>query len=87
MTTITVKTIPDDLYERLKVAAQANHRSVNTEIIVCIERTVAVHRIDPEALLPEARRLRRLTADAPITDAEFNLAKAVGRSCSLPTPT
>ncbi|MCC6166009.1 MAG: Arc family DNA-binding protein [Caldilineaceae bacterium] len=38
MATITVKNIPDDLYLALKQAAEANHRSVNREIIVRIEQ-------------------------------------------------
>jgi antitoxin FitA len=36
MTTITVKHIPDALYERLKLTAKTNHRSINSEIIACI---------------------------------------------------
>jgi plasmid stability protein len=79
MATITVKNIPDDLYQQLKAAAHANRRSVNSEIIVSIEKAVGAHPVDPEAMLATARQLRRLTAGAPITDAEFNQAKAVGR--------
>jgi plasmid stability protein len=79
MATITVKNIPAELYERLKAAAQANRRSVNSEIIICIERAVAAHPVEPEAMLARARRLRQLTAGAPITDADFNQTKAAGR--------
>ena len=38
MPTITVKNIPEDLYARLKAYAAANRRSVNSQVIVCIER-------------------------------------------------
>jgi plasmid stability protein len=38
MASITVKNIPSDLYEQLKESAVANHRSLNGEIIACIER-------------------------------------------------
>ncbi|NBD34139.1 MAG: Arc family DNA-binding protein, partial [Cyanobacteria bacterium] len=31
-TTITVKNLPDDIYERLKEAAKANQRSINSEV-------------------------------------------------------
>jgi plasmid stability protein len=79
MATITVKNIPAELYERLKAAAQADRRSVNSEIIICIEQAVAAHPVEPEAMLARARRLRQLTAGAPITDADFNQAKAAGR--------
>ena len=36
MPSITVKNVPADLYERLKQSAQANCRSINAEILVCI---------------------------------------------------
>lgn len=39
MANVTVKNIPDDLYEQLKQAAEAHHRSVNSELIHCLEQT------------------------------------------------
>jgi plasmid stability protein len=77
--TVTVKNIPDDLYDRLKSVAETNRRSINSEIIVCIEKTVGIRRIDPDEVLKDARRLRQLTAGHPISDEEFNRAKAEGR--------
>jgi plasmid stability protein len=79
MATVTVKNIPDNLYERLKAVAGTNRRSINNEIIVCIEHVVASHRADPAKVLENARHLRELTAGHPICDAEFNRAKSEGR--------
>ncbi len=79
MATITVKNIPDEIYNRLKQAAAANRRSVNSEIIVCVERAVMSNRTDPEKFLETTRRLRGLTAMHPISDEEFNRAKTAGR--------
>ncbi len=79
MATITVKNIPDALYERLKSVAAINRRSLNSEIIVCIENVVVSRRIDIDTTLANARRIRQLTAEYPISEAEFNLAKAEGR--------
>lgn len=79
MATITVKNIPDDLYERLKRAARANRRSINSEIIVCIERSVGPQKVDPEQMIARARELRERSADYRITDDEFSDAKAAGR--------
>jgi plasmid stability protein len=79
MATITVKNIPDDLYERLKQSAQTNRRSINSEIIVCIERAVDQSKIDPEAAIARARQLREKSARYPITDNEFTQAKEDGR--------
>jgi antitoxin FitA len=76
---ITVKNIPADLYEHLKESAGANHRSLNGEIIACIERAVGSHKIDPDAFLARARQLRERVGGRPITDAEFTAAKIAGR--------
>ena len=79
MPTITVKNIPDDVYERLKQSAEANRRSINSEVIVCIERAVRSRRIQTEEILARARKLRETTGDYLITDDEFTQAKIAGR--------
>jgi plasmid stability protein len=79
MATVTVKNIPDELYKRLKTVAEINRRSINSQIIVCIENAVTSRRINPDEVLENARRLRQLTAGHPISDEEFNRSKAEGR--------
>ena len=79
MATVTVKNIPDDLYERLKSVAETNRRSINSEIIMCIENAVSSRRINLDEFLENARQLRQLTARHLISDEEFNQAKAEGR--------
>jgi plasmid stability protein len=79
MATVTVKNIPDDLYDRLKSAAEINRRSINSEIIMCIENTVSSHRIDLDEMLIDIRNLRQLTAGHVISDEDFNRAKREGR--------
>lgn len=79
MPTISVKNMPNDLYERLKQSAQAHRRSLNSEVIVCIERALSAQRLDSEAVLARARRLREKTTDYMISDEEFTEAKAAGR--------
>ncbi len=79
MTTVTVKNIPPEIYERLKQAAQANYRSINSEIIACIERAVVSLPVDLDARLANARRLRGLTAAHPINDHELDAAMRAGR--------
>ena len=79
MTTITVKNLPDDLYTELKAVAKANRRSINSEIIVCIEQRVRNKRRTVDEILEKARRLRRLTAEHPITEADLSAAKEAGR--------
>ena len=79
MATITVKGIPDDLYERLRKSARGHRRSINSEVIMCIERSVMPLAVDPEARFARARQLRETTAGYQITDEEFTEAKRMGR--------
>ncbi len=80
MATITVKNIPPQLYERLKARASENRRSINSEVIVCIERAVSGKRTDTAGdILSRARVLREKTADYTTSDEEFTQRKAAGR--------
>jgi len=79
MPTLTLKNIPDDLYALLKEAAQAHHRSMNSEILYCVERTLPPHKVDVSEHIAAARALRAKTAAHPITNNEINAAKNEGR--------
>ena len=79
MPTLTLKNIPDDLYAQLKDSAKINRRSINSEIIICIEKTLRSNLINPETSLTKARKLREATSEYTITDEEFNQAKTAGR--------
>ncbi len=79
MATITVKNIPDDLYQALKQAAEANHRSLNREIIARIEETLRRDRPDVADILARARRSQAWTASTPLTAAEIDEAISAGR--------
>lgn len=79
MATLTVKNIPDDLYSLLKQRAEMNRRSINSEIIMCIENTIRSSRINPETVLLRARKLREKSSEYRITEEEFNQAKTTGR--------
>ena len=79
MPTITVKNIPPEIYQKLKQSANSSHRSINSEIIACIERAVRSQQVNPDLLLANARTLRVRTASFPITDDEFTQAKNANR--------
>jgi len=79
MATVTVKNIPDELYDRLKSVAEINRRSINSEIIMCIENTVTSRRLNLDEVLENARQIRKLTAGHLISDEEFKKAKTEGR--------
>ena len=79
MTTFTVKNIPLDIYEKLKQSAALNRRSINSEILVCIERAVSSQQVDPELAIAEARMLRERTKLYIVSDDEITEAKKAGR--------
>jgi antitoxin FitA len=79
MATITIKNIPDDLYAQLKDVAEANRRSINSEVIICIERRMGTHKPDPNDIVQKARRLRKMTAAHPISEQALDEAINAGR--------
>ena len=80
MVTITVKNIPEEIYERIKLQAKANHRSVNSEIISIFEQAIPKRTpIDVKETLERARKVRELTAHYTITQDEIDRWKKEGR--------
>jgi plasmid stability protein len=79
MATMTLKNIPEDLYARLKILAQTNHRSINGELIAIIERSVGRSPDEVAEILERARRIRELTAHYVVTDEEITRLKNEGR--------
>ena len=51
MVTLTIKNIPDRIYRLLKKRSTLHRRSINSEVILCIENSVGVRRIEPEEIL------------------------------------
>ncbi len=80
MPTLTIKGLPDLIYERLKAQADVHRRSLNGEIIVCLERAVRATRFDPAAWLAEARAFREGLDLEPLTDRELRAARQAGRA-------
>ena len=57
-TTLTLKNIPDEVYERQRRAAELHRRSLNSEAIVCLETVLTPTKIAPSERLARARELR-----------------------------
>ena len=79
MANLTIKGLPDRLYRRLKRRAARHRRSLNSEVIVCLEQVINVTTIDPESWLASADRLRKRLALTPVTESALRKAKASGR--------
>ena len=78
MVTITLKDIPPRLHRALKVRAEAHGRSLNTEVLACLEASVRSARVDIDALLDEARAIRR-SLPIRLTQRDLVAARAGGR--------
>ena len=79
MATITLKNVPDDLYECLKAQARAHRRSVNSELLRCLETVLRPTRISTEERLRRFRGMRpRIDAHA-VSAADIQQAIDEGR--------
>lgn len=77
-TTLTLKNIPADIYERLKWSAQTHRRSLNSEAILCLESVLVPARVNPAERLSRARALReKLGSD--VTPVDIDKLKRAGR--------
>jgi hypothetical protein len=78
MQTITVKNIPPDVHKSLKDMAKLNHRSLNNEVIFCLEKYTKMSKIDAAVLINKARSVRSKIRHK-FSDAEIQSAKNEGR--------
>ena len=79
-TTITLKNIPDDVYDRLRLSAEAHRRSMNSEAIVCLEAVLLPTRVTPAERLARARELRAALPKGEYRASEIDKLKREGRS-------
>ena len=79
MVSFTIKGIPDDLYARLKDRAAENRRSINSELLVCLEQTLRGRRADAPSVLARADAVRERLRMPAYTQAALNAAKNHGR--------
>lgn len=79
MTAITVKNVPDELYEALKASAEENHRSINSEVIVGLGRVFLPRRVTTEEKLENIRKLRAQVKAGGITPDDIEDAINSGR--------
>jgi len=78
MATITIKNIPDEIYEKIKQSARLHRRSINNEIIHYLEQILEPKPLDKETLLQRARAVRE-KAGIYLTEKELKKLKNQGR--------
>jgi len=79
MPALTIKNIPDDLYHELKHVAELHHRSINSEVIVCLKRSLLPNKISPEDMLNSIQALRSQITPNIITEEDIDQAIKKGR--------
>ena len=80
MKAVTLKNIPDDILAQVKQLASFHHRSLNHEIIWCLQ-LYAKSNIgrSSESIIAQARTIRN-SINGEINSDEINKFKNVGRS-------
>ncbi|HEV3076887.1 MAG TPA: Arc family DNA-binding protein [Thermoanaerobaculia bacterium] len=81
MPTLTIKNMPDKVYRRLKESARLNGRSLNSEAIVMLERSLGHRWRSAEESLAALQRLHARLQDLPPLDDEL-LERAKGHGHS-----
>ena len=77
--TLSIKNVPEPLVARLKDQAALHRRSLNHEVIACLEAVAQATPLDPESLLARVWAVRRRPSRFPLTDRSLTRLKTVGR--------
>ena len=78
-TTLTLKNIPDAVYEKLKLSAANHRRSLNSEAIVCLESVLLPTKMMPSERLARARELRAALPQGKFRARDIDAVKREGR--------
>jgi len=79
MPALTIKNLPDDLYEELKQLAESHRRSINSEVIVCLEKVLRPNRLSIDERIQKAKMLREKIQGDPVSPDDIENAINQGR--------
>ena len=79
MAMLTIKNLPDELYQELKRRAEENRRSLNGEVIYSLEQLLQGGRARRRPTVAEFRALRAQCPIPPMSEEEFERAISEGR--------
>ncbi len=79
MATITIKNMPEALYRQLKLKASEHRRSLNKEVIICLEQSTGSVPLDAEMFLARAREIRTRVKGLSLTERRLKQYKSAGR--------
>lgn len=76
---LTLKNIPDEVYARLKAAAETHRRSLNSEAIVCLESALLLGRLSVSERLQRARQFRARLSKEGFRASDIDSFRMEGR--------
>ena len=79
MPSLTLRNIPDPIYEKLKTLAGQNRRSLNSEALTLLEESVGAPRPSVQAHIERVRELRKMYKGPALTPAAIEAAINHGR--------
>jgi antitoxin FitA len=79
-TTITLKGIPDEVYEQLRASAEANRRSLNSEAIACLETLLLPRKTTALEHVAKAREVRLSLKQGAFKPDDIDRFKRAGRA-------
>jgi plasmid stability protein len=79
MATLNIKNVPEALVKRLKGQAALHRRSLNHEVIACLEAVAQGAPLDPDSLLARVRAVRCKPSRFRLTDHNLTRLKGAGR--------
>jgi plasmid stability protein len=79
-TSLTLKNIPDSVYDSLKASAALHRRSLNSEAIVCLETVLLPGAMHVSERLARARELRAALPKNRFNARDIDTLKRQGRA-------
>ena len=79
-TTITLKGIPDEVYEQLRTSADANRRSLSSEAIACLESVLLPRKKTALEHVAAARAIRKTLKPGAFKPEDIDRFKRAGRA-------
>ena len=79
-TTMTLKNIPDQIYDRLKLSAEIHRRSMNNEAIICLETVLIPTQVTPNERLVRIRAARVVLPSGALDHVDVDTFKRQGRA-------
>jgi hypothetical protein len=79
MPAITIKNVPNELYDDIKKSASKNLRSINNEIIFRLKKTLSHRKTNPNNLISKINKINSIISLPDLNDDFISKAKNEGR--------